>query len=556
MFVFPAFDNGYKKRRRTFVCCSHCRSKKIKCKLHDNFEKNGCEGCTKSNLDCDLISAAAETSSTDDNVNIMDNPTPTVNSVTSVESPHVSPSVDSVASGAEQETRQEKFDPPIVEELNNMPDYAQRHGYTPKVINSAVARSNYLKIKFNYNVLSELEHFLFPNSSEQRYISNNDTLMNGYSLKYIESICGFYFSYIQFSKEDMRSLFQLYFNKYNSVFPIIHERTFWEDYENDANPTILLHTLMYFINKDTLARPLMVKYFGEADTDEELTKFRAKLSMQIRHILVTMPILNPSTKMIVYLLLSLDNTVDKSVKYKRTSKEDFALAVNNAIALGLHLQDDNLSTEVSSYQADLIWTIYALGIFNVIAYGDCSNMRFIQIRFNEIDRKISTNPNVAALIGVARPIEDLMTKNFPSNDVSLFKHLEHHICNSRFEDSTPKANFEQYNPEHPKTIIGLLHRVANYMVILKYNKSLESPDEMLSLSYSRVISNCFLELGDHKLLQIPLFMEALGIGIKMLSTVAIHNEDIKEYEHYITPYYKYWDVLSETCKDIQELKNL
>lgn len=591
MFVFPAFNKGYKKRRRTFICCSQCRAKKIKCKVTDEFEKVGCLGCSKANLACGLI-VSTDGSSTDGGTNTsikvaengsrnslngtdelndeyykpnyeksinngMDvmaesnNALPTMTSISDM----VQSNTKSTSSNIDFEARQDRLDPPVIEKLNNMPEFSHRHVLLPKVLNSGVARGTYLKMKYNYNVLSELEHYLFPTSSCQKHIKGDDTLMSGYSLKYFESICGFYYSYSTFSKEDMKDLFQIYFEKYNSIFPIIHEQSFWKDFQNDANPTIILHTLIYFITKDTLSIPFTKKYFGEANTDEEVAKFRDKMSTQVRHLLVHMPILNPSTKMIVYLLLCLDNSGNKDVDYKRTAKDDFTLAVNNAIALDLHLNNDNLNTEVATYQCNLIWTIYILGLFNVISIGDYKRLKFLPLRFSDIERKTPMDDSIRFLLDVIRPIEQLITNKFPENEMNFFKHGEYlacakYLCPNPISDAYVSPLTEQYN----NTMTGLINRVVNYSVIMIYNDSLDTPDEVFPVSYSKAILTYFEKFGQERIPQIPLFMEAMAIAIKKLKTVALHVDDITEFETQISPYCKYWNVLQSVEKEIKALK--
>lgn len=63
MFVFPAFTNGYKTRKRTFRCCKKCRQKRIRCIILDqNYELHGCDNCKKLDVTCDLISPSANAS--------------------------------------------------------------------------------------------------------------------------------------------------------------------------------------------------------------------------------------------------------------------------------------------------------------------------------------------------------------------------------------------------------------------------------------------------------------------------------------------------------------
>lgn len=56
MFVFPAFNESYNKRKRTYKCCRKCRSRRVKCILSStDFDITGCENCAKTGLSCDLI---------------------------------------------------------------------------------------------------------------------------------------------------------------------------------------------------------------------------------------------------------------------------------------------------------------------------------------------------------------------------------------------------------------------------------------------------------------------------------------------------------------------
>lgn len=59
MFVFPAFNDNYKTRKRTFKCCNNCRVKRVKCQIIKDYEVSGCEYCRKSGLQCSLRSKHA-----------------------------------------------------------------------------------------------------------------------------------------------------------------------------------------------------------------------------------------------------------------------------------------------------------------------------------------------------------------------------------------------------------------------------------------------------------------------------------------------------------------
>lgn len=75
MFVFPAFNNNFKKRKRTFKCCTNCRTKRIKCSLSKNYESIGCDHCIKVQGTCDLVS----TKQIDSNTNNDNNNAPSIN---------------------------------------------------------------------------------------------------------------------------------------------------------------------------------------------------------------------------------------------------------------------------------------------------------------------------------------------------------------------------------------------------------------------------------------------------------------------------------------------
>ncbi|GMG19729.1 unnamed protein product [Ambrosiozyma monospora] len=88
MFVFPAFDNNFKKRKRTFKCCAHCRLKRVKCELIEDFEVNGCKTCKMYNVVCSLITnpSPVQTASAGST-------TPTASTATTTSTPSPSPSV-------------------------------------------------------------------------------------------------------------------------------------------------------------------------------------------------------------------------------------------------------------------------------------------------------------------------------------------------------------------------------------------------------------------------------------------------------------------------------
>ena len=61
MFVFPAFNDSYKIRKRTFRCCKNCRVKRVRCIILDSsYEIDGCDNCKSQNTKCDLVKTTNE----------------------------------------------------------------------------------------------------------------------------------------------------------------------------------------------------------------------------------------------------------------------------------------------------------------------------------------------------------------------------------------------------------------------------------------------------------------------------------------------------------------
>ncbi|CDK25347.1 unnamed protein product [Kuraishia capsulata CBS 1993] len=56
MFVFPAFNTGFKARKRSYMSCSSCRVKRVRCQLSSEYDIYGCNNCLESDdKTCDLI---------------------------------------------------------------------------------------------------------------------------------------------------------------------------------------------------------------------------------------------------------------------------------------------------------------------------------------------------------------------------------------------------------------------------------------------------------------------------------------------------------------------
>ncbi|KAK7207382.1 hypothetical protein BZA70DRAFT_271143 [Myxozyma melibiosi] len=65
MFVFPANDDSYRKRRRAHKACEQCKRRRKRCEApFKNHER--CAPCTKAGISCSLVAAAARNDDLDD----------------------------------------------------------------------------------------------------------------------------------------------------------------------------------------------------------------------------------------------------------------------------------------------------------------------------------------------------------------------------------------------------------------------------------------------------------------------------------------------------------
>lgn len=95
MFVFPAFNESYSKRKRTYKCCRKCRSRRVRCVIKDsNYDVTGCVNCKSSGIICDLIVKGNEESTEKDLHNEPNTPAETSPSIKKQKISNESPSND------------------------------------------------------------------------------------------------------------------------------------------------------------------------------------------------------------------------------------------------------------------------------------------------------------------------------------------------------------------------------------------------------------------------------------------------------------------------------
>lgn len=533
MFVFPAFNGNYKSRKRTFRCCNQCRTKRIKCDISaSDFESVGCTNCRKHKFRCDLIakvSGSVSSASADSDTPIMKEDS----RLGEVESSSIKDYSTSRTSSFLKNSKS----PGSIKSEEMIEDSKQ---ITPL----------YLKNKFNFNISGQ------DSSSNYQYvyhdhpkaiISNKITdrsvyhesgvyvdltskipeqgIYKPYKVKnfggsekeihikdkriyhFLVSMDAFTLSgpAYQFKDSEINQLVELYFYKINSIFPIVHEKRFRDDFQEDKAQTILVFALVLVILRDQLAEPILRSAFrrGRGYTSEltenefhnDYINFITDLEYKIRQILLILPELGDTdklTKLVVHLLLSLHFKFDKLGN--EHSSHDLTVAINLAGSLGMQMKSTakNISKEKEEYSNNIWWCCYIFDRFNAVV-----NSRFVFIRAEDFNVELPyTNPTLLKFVQLARSFENMLfsvyqpfnnshrendTKELRNKifDVDEFQKIEFEICDNERANIEiyEQMNFSYINEKfdlrgpYIETITHFYTRLVNNTVILASQKS-------------------------------------------------------------------------------------
>lgn len=446
MFVFPAFDDNYKVRKRTFKCCSNCRLKRVKCDITaPDYEIAGCSNCRKHDWECDLVTKKKSSPKQDLlSPSTVSPPVKPTKKSTKVEPLPPPPPGVTKKSPVKNEIRLSRCRMQAEQELQEMkqitPSYLkERFGFNvsghdanstfqyvyhdhPQVIISRQMNDNSMYHESGVYINLVLNNQAPDSNKYKSYKLKNEEddkefyIRSKFVYQYLVSIHAFTLSgpIFNFEPNEVQQLVELYFYKLNSIFPIVHSRKFWDGFRENKAPSVLVYTMVLFILRDNLAEPILSQVFKRSRETDTLSReeyvadfkdFITQLEAKIRQILLILPELGDIDKftlLAVHLLLSLHFKFDH-LGHERSS-HDLTSALNLAGSLAIHHKSGKYKDDMATYTNNLWWVLY---IFDRISAFVCS--RFLFMRHDDFNIDLPyNNPHLLKLVQIAKSIEKLM----------------------------------------------------------------------------------------------------------------------------------------------------
>lgn len=391
-----------------------------------------------------------------------------------------------------------------------------------------------------------------------------------------------------FLLQEITTLVHLYFFKVNSVFPIVHEQRFWDDYHTGKQNSSMMYAMVLVILRDRRAEPLLkevflrsknnlastsrvMDHYSQDEFYADLAYLISELELKIRQIDLILPKLGDVDKMnklVVRLLLSLHYRADKLGN--EMSSHDVTTAINLAVSLAIHMRpvDERVSKERAEYLANLWWCCFIFDRFNAV-----TNSRSLFIRHEDFNVDLPySNMNLLRMVQLARAFENMLVAIYrPYNnihmvnlnndvktrldlfDVDEFRTHEFDFCDK--DIAAGSAGFAQTNDlsAYVSNTMRLMTRLVNNMMIIVSQKMrFDNPaiDKCIPrTAMVKAATNVLWYLrktSDEDVMQIPLviwtLMLSMGTFLKVRA-MKLMNHEIKVDQ--VEPQYALEDFLVE-----------
>lgn len=219
------------------------------------------------------------------------------------------------------------------------------------------------------------------------------------------------------TQSDLLKLFEIYFYKVNSIFPIVHEQEFWELYKKDKVPNIMVYAIVIIAARDDLSIPILQRSFhaNGASFKDNQNRLIYELEAKVRQLLLFLPELEDTeklTRLTTQLLLSLNFTFNKFGNEQ--SSHDLFDCVSYAFSLLFHHHffHERLIKEgaekKSMYLQQLWWVIFIFDRFNALLNG-----KAVVIKRSDFNiKRPETVPHLDRIVTLAYALEDTLIAAF------------------------------------------------------------------------------------------------------------------------------------------------
>ncbi|KAJ8103736.1 hypothetical protein POJ06DRAFT_242688 [Lipomyces tetrasporus] len=472
MFVFPANDDGYRKRKKSFKACEQCKKGRRRCQASSKVSNGQCAKCHRDNLPCSLMTEPAATSpdaaSTASNSTSMPSLTPP-NIPASAPSPGIIPhSISSAMSDLPITTvitASSSLSTPPILSLQSQPQ--QSPSGLPQLPPVSMATSTRTSISA---VMNPSDAEIKPpaeavpadpettSALQRRFISNldptsdlvmsgdpdNDRVgifvserglqnstrrhivvppaLNSQLLTYLNTLRAFEFP----GETERAGLLDIYFKYINSALPIVDRQLFMNQYAKGEHSTTLLHAIILAACRHFEAGAFLQGLKPRTFAATTHRKVQALLYAELEQ--------DPLTLVRIYALLSMHSEGPEGLDQ---GAKDLAIAFHYAHTLGLHLRREVAGS--SSADVTLVpklWqSLWCLDRMSTCVNGRPMNSHPRDVGLEAADKSVEVCAVLARLTDACREI-DWMIDLYRPNGPQIFPDIV--LSSFRQDDPLPR----------------------------------------------------------------------------------------------------------------------
>lgn len=571
--VFPAFNDSYRTRKRTFRCCKKCRIKRVRCMVLDpNYDICGCDNCKRRGIVCDFTIKSATSGKFSEEVDFQENadvpekaptnganvdaagtqpgdPRPDLGKLSKhfalmptvpLKQPPQPYHVTAFATHGPSEAANFHFStgsevlfngrlPPFSESslvsgrgpASDLSTDVPKIFKMPDVWDINHIDHTFLKRHFDFNItyrqsryfFSKLlsrrteekrsfepvpEHVAKKHLQKPKYLDSSNTLHFNFLLSihaFTLNTPGFY----EISSSDLVKLFEIYFFKVNSVFPIVFEAEFWELHNRNKIPNVILYAVVLNAARDELAEPILARSFvrNGASFRENHVRFLKELDMKTRQLLDFLPELGDTEKLARLITLLLLSLCFKFNKFgNEQSSKDIGDCIGLAYSLLIHHDFFHVriaeagASKKSKYLKKVWWILFIFDRFNALLNGKAMYIK--RLDFN-ISRPTDL-PHLDRLVSLAYTLEDTI--------IAVFRPQQK--LNSKRSVTTVSTELTAGDPEFNPTEV--IQRASSFLNDWQKSKSVLSGYKKMARQSSDHLPNLSIDTYSDRIVY---FLEVL-----------------------------------------------
>ncbi|KAK9369853.1 hypothetical protein V1509DRAFT_619308 [Lipomyces kononenkoae] len=456
MFVFPANDDGYRKRKKSFKACEQCKRGRRRCQTSTKVSNGQCAKCYRDKLPCSLITEPAVTSpdavSTASNSTSLPSLTPP-NIPASAPSPGIiqhsvstaAPDISitaAISSGSLLQTQsvsslhsQRQQSPPDIPQLPPPSVATSTRTSISAVMNPSdseikppaeaipadteIASDRPRRFISNLDPTSDLVMSGDPDNDRvgifvsERGLQNNNRrhifvppALNSQLLTYLNTLRAFEFP----GETERAGLLDIYFKYINSALPIVDREAFMKQYTKGEHSTTLLHAIILAACRHFEA--------GAFLQGVKPRNFAAMTHRKIQALLYTELEQDPMTLVRIYALLSMHSEGPEGLDQ---GAKDLAIAFHYAHTLGLHLRLEKVgSLTADATPSQKLWlSLWCLDRMSTCVNGRPMNSHPRDVGLAAVEKSTEEYSILARLTDACREIDWLIELYRPKGPYSF-----------------------------------------------------------------------------------------------------------------------------------------